>query len=70
MKALSIYHGREATMANDYEESEDVIDWDKIAMQPLWMRKKIAKGDKKPLLKKTIRQEKKDAEKKYRNKSV
>ena len=57
-------------MASDYEESDDIIDWDKVAIQPLWMRKQISKGKKKPPLKKTIRQEKKDAEKKYRNKSV
>ena len=53
-----------------YEETEEIIDWDAIAQQPRWMRKKIAEGKRKPLMKKRIRQEKKDAEKKYRNKSV
>jgi|TARA_B100001540_G_C15767369_1_gene624620 hypothetical protein len=55
-------------MAYDkYEESEDIIDWDWVSNQSLYVRNKIAKGKKKPKLKKIIRKEKRDAEKKYRN---
>jgi hypothetical protein len=50
-----------------YEETEDTIDWDWIEKQPLWARNAVKKGKLKPKLKKRIRKEKRNAEKKHRN---
>tara|TARA_R100001463_G_scaffold5264_1_gene18378 strand:+ start:3761 stop:3928 length:168 start_codon:yes stop_codon:yes gene_type:complete len=50
-----------------YEESEDIVDWDWISQQPMHTRNRIVKGKMKPKIKKRIRKEKRDAEKKYRD---
>ena len=50
-----------------YEETEDIIDWDWIQEQPAWYRKEVMKGKKRPKYKKRIREEKRNAEKKYRD---
>ena len=38
-----------------YEETEDIIDWDAVAKQPLYYRNAIAKGKRKPPTKKRIK---------------
>jgi hypothetical protein len=50
-----------------YEESEDVIDWEWLDNQPEWFRRDVVRGKQEPKLKKRIRREKKDAEKKHRD---
>ena len=58
----------EAKMGFDkYEETEDIIDWDWIQSQPAWYRKEVLSGKKKPKYKKRIREERRNAEKKYRD---
>ena len=60
----------EEMIDNDFvqeQESEDIIDWDWVSQQSLYVRNKIVKGKQKPKLKKVIRKERRDAEKKYRN---
>jgi len=47
-----------------YEETEDIIDWDAVAKQPLYYRNAIAKGKRKPPTKKIIRKGKRREENK------
>lgn len=46
-----------------YEETEDIIDWDAVAKQPLYYRNAIIKGKRKPPMKKIIRKGKRREEK-------
>jgi len=50
-----------------YEETEDIIDWDWVGVQPKWVQNEIVKGKRKPKYKKRIREERRNAEKKYRD---
>lgn len=47
-----------------YEETEDIIDWDAVAKQPLYYRNAIIKGKRKPPIKKIIRKGKRREENK------
>jgi hypothetical protein len=54
-------------MSFEEKEEDEIIDWEWIQKQPLWYRNKVSKGKTRPMLKKQIRKEKRDAEKKYRD---